>query len=297
MDIDLAVIPVAGLGTRLLPATKSQPKEMLPVGRKPVVQYVVEELTRVGMQRILFITGPGKDSIENHFDMDGELIQVLRETGKESLLAELEFVRTPVQYFFTRQRQLLGLGHAVSCAQAFVGGQPFVVALGDSIIGLHAQSDVVKRMKACFIEKQADAVIAFEQVPASDVFRYGIAQPQNGTGDVFALADVIEKPEPNEAPSNLAIAARYVFSPSIFPALERTQPGKGGEIQLTDAIRRVIQEGGRAYGVRLKPEERRYDIGNFEAYFCAFIEFALADEKYGSKLRVYLKELLHADHP
>jgi UTP--glucose-1-phosphate uridylyltransferase len=296
MDINLAVIPVAGLGTRLLPATKSQPKEMLPVGRKPVVQYVVEELTRVGMERILFITGPGKDSIENHFDMDGELIQVLRETGKENLLSELEFVRSPVQYFFTRQRELLGLGHAVSCAQAFVGEQPFVVALGDSIIGLHAQSDVVERMKACFIEKQADAVIAFEQVPASEVFRYGIAQPQNGTGDVFALADVIEKPEPNEAPSNLAIAARYVFSPSIFPALKRTQPGKGGEIQLTDAIRRVIQEGGRVYGVRLKPEERRYDIGNFEAYFCAFTEFALADEKYGSKLRVYLKELLHADH-
>ena len=240
MDIDLAVIPVAGLGTRLLPATKSQPKEMLPVGRKPVVQYVVEELARAGIERMLFITGPGKDSIENHFDMDSELIQVLRETGKETLLSELEFMRTPVRYFFTRQRQLLGLGHAVSCARAFVGEQPFAVALGDSIIGLHARSDVMERMKACFIEKQADAVIAFEQVPASEVFRYGIAQPRDGAGDIFALADVIEKPEPNEAPSNLAIAARYVFSPSIFPALERTQPGKGGEIQLTDAIRRVI---------------------------------------------------------
>ena len=297
MDIDLAVIPVAGLGTRLLPATKSQPKEMLPVGRKPVVQYVVEELARAGIQRMLFITGPGKDSIENHFDMDSELIQVLRETGKENLLDELEFTRTPVRYFFTRQRQLLGLGHAVSCARAFVGEQPFVVALGDSIIGLHARSDVMDRMKACFIEKQADAVIAFEQVPASEVFRYGIAQPRDGAGDVFALADVIEKPEPNEAPSNLAIAARYVFSASIFPALERTPPGKGGEIQLTDAIRRVIQEGGRVYGVRLKPDERRYDIGNFDAYFCAFTEFALADEKYGSKLRAYLEELLHADHP
>jgi UTP--glucose-1-phosphate uridylyltransferase len=260
------------------------------------VQYVVEELSRMGMKRLLFITGPGKDSIENHFDMDGELIQVLRETGKEILLGELEFVRTPVQYFFTRQRQLLGLGHAVSCARAFVGEQPFVVALGDSIIGLHAQSDVVERMKTCFIEKQADAVIAFEQVPPSEVFRYGIAQPKNGAGDVFALADVIEKPEPNEAPSNLAIAARYVFSPSIFPAIENTQPGKGGEIQLTDAIRRVIQDGGRVYGVRLKPEERRYDIGNFEAYFRAFTEFALADEKFGGKLRTYLEELLHANH-
>ncbi len=297
MVISLAVIPVAGLGTRLLPATKSQPKEMLPVGRKPVVQYVVEELTRVGTERMLFITGPGKDSIENHFDMDGELVQMLRETGKEVLLGELEFARTPVQYFFTRQRQLLGLGHAVSCARAFVGEQPFVVALGDSIIGLHAQSDVVRRMKACFIEKRADAVIAFEQVPASDVFRYGIAKPASDAGDVFALEDVIEKPEPEEAPSTLAIAARYVFGPSIFPALEVTQPGKNGEIQLTDAVRRVIQGGGRVYGVRLNPDERRYDIGNFEAYFRAFTEFALADEKYGAELHAYIKELLDADHP
>src|SRR5499426_217768 len=126
MDIDIAVIPVAGLGMRLLPATKSQPKEMLPVGRKPVVQYVVEELARVGIKRVLFVTGPGKASIENHFDLNGELIQMLRETGKEDLLAELEFERANLQYFFTRQRQLLGLGHAVLCARAFVGNQPFV---------------------------------------------------------------------------------------------------------------------------------------------------------------------------
>ena len=144
MSIDIAVVPVAGLGTRLLPATKSQPKEMLPVGRKPVVQYVVEELTRVGMKRVLFITGPGKASIENHFDLNGELIQMLRESGKEELLGELEFERAPVQYFYTRQRQLLGLGHAVACAQSFVGDRPFVVALGDSIIGMHAESDVVR---------------------------------------------------------------------------------------------------------------------------------------------------------
>jgi UTP--glucose-1-phosphate uridylyltransferase len=296
MEINLAVIPVAGLGTRLLPATKSQPKEMLPVGRKPVVQYVVEELTRVGMKRLLFITGPGKASIENHFDLDGELIQVLRETGKEDLLAELEFERTPVQYFYTRQRELLGLGHAVLCAQPFVGEQPFVVALGDSIIGMHARSDVVERMKRCFIERQADAVIAFEEVPVNDVYRYGIASPADGKGDVFALADVIEKPSVEEAPSNLAIAARYVFAPSIFEALQRTNPGKGGEIQLTDAVRLIIQGGGRVFGMRLNPQERRYDIGNFESYFRAFVEFALADEKQGAALRKYLEELLHADH-
>jgi UTP--glucose-1-phosphate uridylyltransferase len=296
MDINIAVVPVAGLGTRLLPATKSQPKEMLPVGRKPVVQYVVEELTRVGMQRILFITGPGKTSIENHFDLNTELIQLLRETGKEDLLAEFEFERKPVQYFYTRQRQLLGLGHAVSCAESFVGDQPFVVALGDSIIGLHAQSDVVQRMTECFARNQAAAVIAFEAVPLNEVSNYGIAQPKNGAGDVFEVADVIEKPGAHEAPSNLAIAARYVFAPSIFAAIKRTKPGKGGEIQLTDAIRLILQDGGKVYGVRLSDEERRFDIGNFDAYFRAFVEFALADEKHGAALRQFVEQWLHDHH-
>jgi len=295
MDIDIAVVPVAGLGTRLLPATKSQPKEMLPVGRKPVVQYVVEELARVGMRRVLFITGPGKASIENHFDVNSELIQTLRESGKEELLEELEFERAAVQYFYTRQRRTLGLGHAVLCARPFVGLQPFVVALGDSIIGLHAASDVVRRMTRCFVEREASAVIAFEEVPEADVYQYGIARPKD-TGEVFEIADVVEKPAPGEAPSNLAIAARYVLSPAVFDALERTPPGKNGEIQLTDAIRLLIQGGGRAYGIRLHGGERRYDIGNFESYFQAFVEFALADPRFGGPLRRVLQDLSHAPH-
>ena len=290
MDINIAVVPVAGLGTRLLPATKSQPKEMLPVGCKPVVQYVVEELTRVGMNRILFITGPGKTSIENHFDVNTELIQNLRENGKEELLEELYFERAPAQYFYTRQRHLLGLGHAISCAQPFVGNQPFSVALGDSIIGLNAQSDVVQRMTSCFTKTQAAAVIAFEEVPATEVHHYGIAKPK-GTGDIFEVEDVIEKPSIQEAPSNLAIAARYVFAPAIFEALNRIQPGKDGEYQLTDAIRVLLREGGKVYGVRLRNDEQRYDIGNFDAYFRAFVEFALADEKHGASLRQYLENL------
>jgi UTP--glucose-1-phosphate uridylyltransferase len=298
VSIDIAVVPVAGLGTRLLPATKSQPKEMLPVGRKPVVQYVVEELTRVGLKRVLFVTGPGKASIENHFDLNGELIQTLRESGKEDLLAELEYERATVQYFYTRQRQLLGLGHAVWCGQSFVGNQPFVVALGDSIIGMHAESDVVERMTRCFHEKRAAAVIAFEEVPAHEVSQYGIAQPagHGEHGELFEIADLIEKPSPGEAPSNLAIAARYVLAPSIFGALAQTRRGKGGEIQLTDAIRAVIKGGGAAYGVRLRPGERRYDIGNFQAYFEAFIEFALADPKYGPDLKRYLLDVLNVSH-
>jgi UTP--glucose-1-phosphate uridylyltransferase len=295
MEINIAVVPVAGLGTRLLPATKSQPKEMLPVGRKPVVQYVVEELTRMGMQRLLFITGPGKTSIENHFDLNGELIQVLRETGKEELLAELEFERAPVQYFYTRQRQLLGLGHAISCAQPFVGDQPFVVALGDSIIGMQAQSDIVQRMTRCFLDKRAAAVIAFEEVPRAEVFRYGIARPKSD-GDIFEIADLIEKPSVEEAPSNLAIAARYVLAPTIFEAIRHTRPGKGGEVQITDAIRILMQGGGKAYGVCLRGDERRYDIGNFQAYFRAFVEFALADDKEGPSLRQHLETLLDDHH-
>ena len=294
--IDLAVVPVAGMGTRLLPATKSQPKEMLPVGRKPVVQYVVEELARVGMSRILFITGPGKSSIENHFDLNHELIQTLREAGKEEILAELSFERAPTQYFFTRQRQLLGLGHAVLCAAPFVGDQPFVVALGDSIIGLQAQSDVVARMVELYDERRAAAVIAFEEVPHNEVHRYGIAAPKQ-SGTIFDIADLIEKPTQSEAPSNLAIAARYVLSPEIFPALAKTPPGSGGEIQLTDAIRLLLQAGGRVVGVHLGPSERRYDIGSFDSYFRAFTEFALADETHGPGLRRYLEELLHVDHP
>ncbi|HMB81799.1 MAG TPA: UTP--glucose-1-phosphate uridylyltransferase [Vicinamibacterales bacterium] len=293
--IDVAVIPVAGLGTRLLPATKSQPKEMLPVGRKPVVQYVVEELTRVGMSRVLFITGPGKASIENHFDLDAELIQTLRESGKEELLAALEYERSAVQYFYTRQRQLLGLGHAVSCARSFVGRQPFVVALGDSIIGMHAESDVVQRMTRCYRERDAAAVIAFEEVPNEDVSQYGIAKPKTDD-ELFEIVDLVEKPSPREAPSNLAIAARYVLSPVIFDALETTKRGKGGEIQLTDAIRAVIRAGGRAYGVRLRPGERRYDIGNFESYFEAFVAFALADPKFGPALRRHLMDALNVPH-
>jgi UTP--glucose-1-phosphate uridylyltransferase len=295
MTIDIAIVPVAGLGTRLLPATKSQPKEMLPVGRKPVVQYVVEELTRVGMKRVLFITGPGKASIENHFDLDGELVQTLRESGKEDLLAELAYERATVQYFYTRQRQLLGLGHAVLCARSFVGNQPFVVALGDSIIGMNAESDVVQRMTRCFQEKNAAAVIAFEEVPLAEVSQYGIAQPRTGD-ELFEIVDLIEKPAPGDAPSNLAIAARYVLSPIVFDALAQTRRGKGGEIQLTDAIRAVIGNGGTAYGIRLRPGERRYDIGNFEAYFEAFVAFALADPKFGPALRRHLLEVLDVPH-
>jgi len=294
MAIDLAVVPVAGQGTRLLPSTKSQPKEMLPVGRKPVVQYVVEELANSGIRRLMFITGPGKASIENHFDTNWELITFLRETGREELLEELDFERQSLEYFYTRQRRQLGLGHAVLCARPLVDDQPFVVALGDSIIGVNAQSDIVARMVEQFESESADVVVAFEEVPVEEVVRYGIARPASDgeAGEVFDLADLVEKPSVEEAPSRLAVAARYVLSPRIFDALATTEPGKGGEIQLTDAIRSVLADGGRGIGIRLQPDERRFDIGNFGSYFRAFAEFALADPRYGEGLRADLRQLL-----
>ena len=294
MAINLAVVPVAGLGTRLLPATKSQPKEMLPIGRRPVVQYVVEELTGSGIEKVLFVTGHGKGSIEDFFDVDQPLIDFLRTRGKEEELGALQFERNNVKYAYTRQREQLGLGDAVLCAAPFVSDQPFVVALGDSIIGLHGQSRVVERMVQICNERDVDIVVAFEELESRDEVRhYGIAQPGQDLGDdLFELIDVIEKPTPAEAPSQLAVAARYVFKPTIFDYLRRTGRGKGNEIQLTDAMRQMLKEKpGCGVGIRLPAGEERYDIGNFASYFRAFIDFAAADEEYGEMMREYMRTI------
>ncbi len=300
MKIDLAVVPVAGLGTRLLPATKSQPKEMLPVGRRPVVQYVVEELAGSGVRRVLFVTGHGKGSIEDFFDVDQPLIEFLRTRGKEEQLAALEFERNQVEYAYTRQREQLGLGDAVLCAAPFVTHEPFVVALGDSIIGLHGHSRVVQRMVEVCQQRGAEVVVAFEELPSrEEVVHYGIAQPGKALGDdLFELVDVIEKPTPQEAPSLLAVAARYVFQPSIFDYLRRTGRGKGNEIQLTDAMRALLKDRpGCGIGIRLPPGERRYDIGNFASYFRAFLDFAAADEEHGNMVREHMRKVLSGPTP
>jgi UTP--glucose-1-phosphate uridylyltransferase len=290
-DIQIAVIPVAGQGTRLLPATKSQPKEMLPVGKKPVVQYVVEELEANGIKQILFVTGRKKSSIEDHFDFDHELTRRLRDNGKEELLPELEFERMRLEFYYTRQRRQRGLGDAVLCAQHFTRNQPFVTALGDSILGLHASSKVVGLMTETYIDELAACVIAVEEVPAESVSQYGIVRP-GGSEEAFPVLDLVEKPDPDQAPSNLAIAARYVLGPAIYPAILRTPPGKNGEIQLTDAIRLLLKDGAKVMGVRLPAHERRYDIGNFESYFEAFVDFALADPQLGPSLKTQLAERL-----
>lgn len=292
MAIELAIVPVAGQGTRMLPLTKSQPKEMLPVGGKPAVQYVVEELAQSGVHRILFVTGPGKTSIENHFDIDAELIAMLRETGKEELLQELEFERQRLEYFYTRQRRQLGLGHAVLSARSIVGNVPFVIALGDSIIGVNAQSDIVRRMIQEFESSGADAVVALEEVPAADLSQYGVVKPRTAKGEVVLIEDLIEKPSVAEAPSNLTLAARYICSPAIFDCLQRTAPDASGMVQLTDGLKLLIQEGGTVLGMRLAPGETRFDIGDFDNYFRAFAQFAMAHPRYGASLRKFVGELL-----
>lgn len=292
--IKSAVVPVAGHGTRLLPATKSQPKEMLPVARKPIVQYVVEELVLNGIQQVLFVTGRNKSSIENHFDIDPGLSRVLADANKQDLLQECDFdALSKANFFYTRQRTQQGLGDAVLCAENFAGEEPFLVALGDSIVGLHGGCRAVTRMAEIFEEKRASCVIAVEEVPPEETRHYGIVQGENGaTDDAFRIVNLVEKPKPEDAPSNLAIAGRYIFSPVIFDMIRRVKPDQRGEIQLTDAIQLLCDEGRRVMAVRLASDEKRYDIGNFPSYFESFVEFALADPVYGDDFRRCVERLL-----
>jgi UTP--glucose-1-phosphate uridylyltransferase len=267
-----AVIPVAGLGTRLLPATRSQPKEMLPVLDTPVVQYVVEELARAGIERVLFVTGKRKQAIEDHFDSDGD-----------------ELV-PGVQVLYTRQSAPRGLGDALRHAAGFAAGRPVVVALGDTII---AGPGVVPRLIAAQEAHRADAVLAVEEVAPEDVSRYGIVAVGEPLGDdALEVHDVVEKPVPEAAPSRLAIAARYVLGPDAFAALDATAPDASGEVQLADAIRRVLEDGGRVVAVPLAAGEHRHDVGTVEGYCATFLEFALTDPRLGPRLRARAAALL-----
>jgi len=235
---------------------------------------------------------PGASAL---FDVDQPLIEFLRSRGKEDQLSALEFERNNIEYAYTRQREQLGLGDAVLCAEPFVRNEPFIVALGDSIIGVHGRSQVVKQMVDVCEDQQAEVVVAFEELESeNEVVHYGIAKPGKSLGGgLFKLDDVVEKPTPAEAPSRLAVAARYVFQPSIFEYLRNTGRGKGGEIQLTDAMRSLLADRpGSGVGLKLPAGEGRYDIGNFESYFDAFVDFALADDEYGAGLRKRLQDKL-----
>jgi UTP--glucose-1-phosphate uridylyltransferase len=287
-----AIVPAGGLGTRLLPATKSQPKEMLPVGRKPVVQYVVEELQAVGLRQILIITGRRKRIIEDHFDSDPPLVAELERAGNEAALVDLAYIKAQTRFFYTRQSIPRGLGHAIALGADFVDADDCVVALGDSLIAAPDPATPLRAMIQVHRDLGAAAVVAVEKVPPEETFRYGIvgisgAEPP--PGEPVAVTDIVEKPSPGSTPSTLAVAARYVFSSVIFETLARTLPDRRGEIQLTDAIRLLIQMGQPVYAWLLQPDQHRYDVGNFESYFRTFIDFALADERYGYLVRKYIK--------
>jgi len=282
MSIMKAVIPVAGLGTRLLPATKSQPKEMLPVGRKPIVQYVVEELADAGLDNILFVTGRKKRSIEDHFDFSPELGN---EKGSEEVPPNLSF-------YYIRQAYQNGLGDAISYAERFAGDDNFAVALGDSVIRGGHHSSLLKRMMEAHESENASATVAFMEVEEDDVRKYGIAKPKGRADNIFEVEGMIEKPHPSEAPSRLAVAARYVFSPVIFDALKRTPAGRKGELEITDAMNTLVKMGHKVIGVKLRSDEQRYDVGGFGTYFKAFLDFALEDPEYGYMIRQYMREKL-----
>jgi UTP--glucose-1-phosphate uridylyltransferase len=290
--ITKALIPAAGLGTRLLPATKSQPKEMLPVGRKPILQHVVEELQAAALRQILIITGRRKRVIEDHFDSDPQLVAPLEQAGNEAVLADLDYLEGKSRFFYTRQSTPKGLGHAISLGADFVDNDDFVAALGDSLIAAEDSAAPLREMMEAHRQLGAAAIVAVEKVPLEEAFRYGIVSVKGAEpapGEPVAMTDVVEKPPAGTAPTTLAVAARYVFSPAIFEALDRTLPDKRGEIQLTDAIRLLIHKGEPVYAWLLYPDQRRYDVGNFESYFRTFIDFALADERYGYLVRKYIK--------
>lgn len=293
MGVFKAVIPAAGLGTRLLPATKSQPKEMLPVGRKPTIQYVVEELEAAGVKQILIITGQKKRAIEDHFDRDTELIRQLEEKGNYELIEALKHEEAGVQMFYTRQSEMLGTAHAIGLAENFSEGDPFVVCLGDSIIRSEQPGSFLKRLIETHERRNSSVTIAFQEVARENVVKYGIAVPdlEHSQDSEFRLRGLVEKPSIDEAPSNLAISARYIFGPEIFDAIRRT-PRKGMEYQITDSIR-LLMDSHEVWGLKLGAGEKRFDVGGFESYFEAFLTFALEDEEVGQAFRKYAVDLLN----
>jgi UTP--glucose-1-phosphate uridylyltransferase len=287
MPVDKAVLPVAGMGTRLLPATKSQPKEMLPVGHKPVVQYVVEEMIDQGVGSFLFVTGRKKRSIEDHFDDDPELEGRL--AAKEEI-GEVDYAAAGVDFFYVRQRRAAGNADAVRLAREFVGDESFVVGFGDTIVTSREPKGVVARLVEDHESSGAAATIAVWEVPAAEASKYGVVRPAvSDPVGAFPIDDIVEKPAPGQEPSRLAVAARYVFTPRIFEAIEATDPGVKGELWLTDAIRVLLKWGDGVRCVRLTEREQRYDIGTPLTYYKAFADFALADPEHGERFADYLR--------
>ncbi len=283
--IRVAVFPAAGLGTRFLPATKAQPKEMLPLVDRPLVQYVVEEARAAGLERIVIVTGRGKNAIEDHFDTSFELERMLADRGKTDLLEEVQAVSALARVSYVRQKSALGLGHAVLQAKDLVGQEPFAVMLGDDIVD--AAEPCVGQMIRLY-ERRGNPVIALQEVPRGQTPQYGIVAGERAEDRVVRITDMVEKPSPERAPSNLAIIGRYLLPPEIFEILETTAPDAGGEIQLTSALKTLL---GRRPIDGYLFEGKRYDAGDKLGFLKATVEFALKRKDLGEDFRQYLRTL------
>jgi UTP--glucose-1-phosphate uridylyltransferase len=286
MKVKKAVFPVAGLGTRFLPATKSSPKEMLPLIDKPLVQYVVEEAVASGIEQILFVTGRGKRSIEDHFDISVELEAHLYDKGKDRELSRVREISEMVEIFYVRQRQALGLGHAILCAKDFVGNEPFAVLLGDDIID--SDRPCLRQLLDVF-DTLHGSVLALEKVPMENISSYGCVAANQVSERIFDVVDMVEKPARADAPSDMAIIGRYVLTPRIFSILEDQEPGKGDEIQLTDAILKLTREE-KVYGCLF--EGLRHDCGDKLGFLKATVDMALKRDEFRSEFEAYLRQRL-----
>lgn len=281
-----AIIPAAGLGTRFLPATKAQPKEMLPIVDKPTLQYIIEECVASGIEEILIITGRNKKSIEDHFDRSVELEMELEKSGKQEMLEMVREISDMVNIHFIRQKEPKGLGHAILCAKTFVGNEPFAVLLGDDVV-YNDEKPCLKQLIDCYGEYKT-SVLGVQTVDPNDVNKYGIVGGIHIEDRVYKVKNLVEKPAVEEAPSNVAILGRYIITPRIFEILEETKPGKGGEIQLTDALLQLVKEEAMyAYDF----EGRRYDVGDKLGFLQATVEYALRKPELREGFIEYLKSL------
>jgi UTP--glucose-1-phosphate uridylyltransferase len=286
MTVRKAVFPAAGLGTRFLPATKAQPKEMLPIVDKPTIQYVVEESVASGLDQIIIVTGRNKRAIEDHFDAAFELEYYLNDRGKTEELSQIKTISELAEVCYVRQKEPLGLGHAILVARALVGNEPFGVFLGDDIIG-GARVPCMRQLLDVF-EKYDGPVIAVERVPRERIHQYGVIAGKNIAGNVWEISDLVEKPKAEDAPSDLAIIGRYVLTPDLFDILADTRADKRGEIQLTDGLR-TLRKRRPMYAVEF--EGKRYDTGDKLGFLKATVEFALARPDLADAFRTYLKSL------
>lgn len=285
MKIKKAIIPAAGLGTRFLPATKAQPKEMLPIVDKPTIQYIIEEAIASGIEEILIITGRNKRSIEDHFDKSVELENDLERKNKNEMLEMVKDISNMASIYFIRQKEPKGLGDAISCARSFVGKEPFAILLGDDVVD--SKVPCLKQLINCFNEYNT-TVLGVQTIPKEDVSKYGIVKGLNIEDRVYKVKDLVEKPAIEDAPSNVAILGRYIVTPTIFDILDNTAPGKGGEIQLTDALKTLIgKEAMYAYDFK----GRRYDVGNKLGYLQATVDFALKRQELKEPFMEYLLSL------